>query len=348
MSRFNSYADKGLTGLANMGNTCFANTCIQMLSHTYELNEVLNLGEYKQHLKNTPESKLLTEWDTLRRLMWSQNCVIEPGRFIQTIQRVAGVKGRTLFTGFAQNDVSEFLLFVIDCFHTGISRPVNMNIRGNSKTATDKLAVMVYDMIKSTYSKEYSEVWNIFYGTHISEIVSATDPTTILSQRPEPFFNISLPIPSMGTTTDIYTCMDEYVKGEELIGENAWFNEKTKKKENVIKRIKYWGFPNVLCIDLKRFDSTNKKKQNLVHFPLDNLNLTNYVVGYNKNSYIYDLYGVCNHSGNVLGGHYTGYVKNASGKWYEFNDTRVTLVTDPNVVVSPRAYCLFYRKKSVV
>ena len=92
----------------------------------------------------------------------------------------------------------------------------------------------------------------------------------------------------------------------------------------------------------------NKKKQNLVTFPLENLNLTNYVVGYIKYSYIYDLYGVCNHSGNVLGGHYTGYVKNASGKWYEFNDTRVTLITNPNVVISPRAYCLFYRKKSVV
>ena len=348
MFRFNSYSDKGLTGLSNMGNTCFANTCIQMLSHTYELNEVLNLGKYKQFLKNTPESKLLTEWDTLRRLMWSQNCIIEPARFIQTIQRVAAVKGRVLFTGFAQNDVSEFLLFVIDCFHTGISRPVNMNIKGHSKTSTDKLAVMVYDMIKSTYSKEYSEVWNIFYGTHISEIVSMQDHSTVLSQTPEPFFTISLPIPSTTPQTDIYTCMNEYVKGEELVGENAWFNEKTKQKEHVVKRIKYWGFPTILCIDFKRFDSTNKKKQNLVVFPLEDFNLTNYVVGYNKHSYIYDLYGVCNHSGSVLGGHYTGYVKNANGKWYEFNDTRVTLITNPSVVISPRAYCLFYRKKSVV
>ena len=29
-----------------------------------------------------------------------------------------------------QNDVSEFLLFIIDCLHTGIKREVDMSISG--------------------------------------------------------------------------------------------------------------------------------------------------------------------------------------------------------------------------
>ena len=86
----------------------------------------------------------------------------------------------------------------------------------------------------------------------------------------------------------------------------------------------------------------------LVDFPLEKLDLSPYVIGYKKNSYVYDLYGVCNHSGSVLGGHYTCFVKNANGKWYHFNDTLVSEVSaDVVSIVSPKAYVLFYRKRRV-
>jgi ubiquitin C-terminal hydrolase len=135
------------------------------------------------------------------------------------------------------------------------------------------------------------------------------------------------------------------VEGEILDGDNAWYNEETKQKINIKKKILFWSLPNILVIDLKRFNERNQKSQILVTFPLDNLDLTNYVIGYKKESYHYDLYGVCNHSGGVLGGHYTAYIKNANGKWYHFNDTSVTEVESQDSVVSTKAYCLFYRKK---
>lgn len=339
------YQNKGLSGLANLGNTCFINSCIQVISHTYELNDFLDQETYKKKLKNKTDSALLFEWDNLRKLMWNNNCVISPAKFIKTIQKVAQIKNMELFTGYSQNDLPEFLLFLIDCFHNSISREIKMTISGNPENETDIVAIKCFEMIKNMYSKEYSEIWNLFYGVHVSEI-TCLETGKQLKITPEPYFMIDLPIPQNNKSPTLIDCLNHYVEGEVLEGENAWFNEETNQKVNIRKKILFWSFPNILAIDLKRFNYSFQKNQILVSFPLDNLDLSNYVIGYKKNSYLYELYGVCNHSGGVSGGHYTAYVKNANGKWYHFNDTSVSEVGINESIISPKAYCLFYRKKS--
>jgi ubiquitin C-terminal hydrolase len=47
-----------------------------------------------------------------------------------------------------------------------------------------------------------------------------------------------------------------------------------------------------------------------------------------------------------MGGHYTAYVKNANGAWYHFNDTSVSEIGRNESIISPKAYVLFYRKKT--
>jgi ubiquitin carboxyl-terminal hydrolase 8 len=340
----NNYKDKGLSGLANLGNTCFINSCMQVLSHTYELNHFLDDEKYKKKLKNKYDSALLLEWDNLRNLMWSNNCIVSPNKFLNTIHKVAKIKGMEMFTGYSQNDLPEFLLFLIDCFHNSISREIKMTISGQAENETDKIAIQCFEMIKNMYSKEYSEVWNLFYAVHVSEITNLETGKQI-KITPEPYFMIDLSIPSNNKSPSLIDCFECYVEGEVLDGENAWYNDETKERINIRKKILFWSLPNILVIDLKRFNARNQKNQILVTFPLDDLDLTKYVIGYKKESYHYELYGVCNHSGGVLGGHYTAYVKNANGKWYHFNDTSVSEVGLHESIVSPKAYCLFYRKK---
>jgi malate synthase len=77
------------------------------------------------------------------------------------------------------------------------------------------------------------------------------------------------------------------------------------------------------------------------HFPLENLDMSPYIKGYEKDKYKYNLYAVSNHSGGMGGGHYWSYIKNIDNNWYKFNDNVVSTITKENVV-SETAYCLFY------
>jgi len=105
MSNSDKKSGSGLTGLANCGNTCYLNTCLQILSHTYELNEILDKGTYRKFLKKTPDGVMLHEWNELRKLMWSEDCVVKPTRFLKIVHAVAAHKKRDAFTGWDQNDM---------------------------------------------------------------------------------------------------------------------------------------------------------------------------------------------------------------------------------------------------
>ena len=116
--------------------------------------------------------------------------------------------------------------------------------------------------------------------------------------------------------------------------------------KDIIKNVSFWNLPNILIITLKRFSIDGKHKRNeKVDFPLDLLDLSKYVCGYKPQSFKYELYAICNHSGNVYMGHYTSFIKNYTNNWYLFDDENIQKVVEPKKVITPMAYCLFYRKK---
>ena len=363
---YEKYRDRGLTGLANLGDTCFINALLQIISHTYELDDILDGGGYKTKLNKCIDSELLLSWDELRLLMWSENCTISPGGFVHAIRNTSKLKNNSMFSAISQNDMPEFLTFLFDIFHNALKRNVSMTIDGRPKNKRDKMAKMCYEMIKKMYTANYSEIFKLFYGIHVSTLssLSPLSPSTnqkekeeYLSIRPEPFMIISLPIPREKTnasksTVTLMDCFDLNCESEYLEGENAWFNETLGKKQNVHKRLVYWSLPDVMILDIKRFEYSPEsdsyvKNQTAIRIPVENVDFSKYVEGYNKESYVYDLYGICNHHGDETFGHYTSTVRTANSKWYNFNDANVKEVSiGDSEIVGNTPYCLFYRKKT--
>jgi ubiquitin C-terminal hydrolase len=222
-----------------------------------------------------------------------------------------------------------------------------MKINGEAENDKDKVAIQCFNMLKQIYSKEYSEIMDLFYGIYVT-IISTSNNKKVLSIKSEHYFILDIPVYSQekGMLKTIYEGFDCFTEIESLSGENAWFNEKKKKKEDVNKQIQFWNLPDILVISLKRFSANGiQKLDHLVEFPLENLDLSKYVIGYKKESYIYNLYGICNHIGTVMGGHYTSFIKNADEIWLHYNDSSVEKIENINNIISPLAYCLFYRKK---
>jgi ubiquitin C-terminal hydrolase len=357
----------GLSGLTNLGNTCYINTCMQVLSHTTALNSLLDNSTLEepcseltdtQRLQLTPIRKrteeaknekyldniLLREWNNLRKLLWKQNCTVSPNRWIHTIQHISKQKDLELFSGYLQNDVTEFLLFILNSFHNALSKEVEMTIHGKANNNIDVLAKHCLTAYSKFFKSNYSDIIKLFYGIEINIIRDLNDKT--LSQSYNPFSIITLPLLPK-SNLNIIELFNHYHKEEELDNDNLWENEK-KEKIKIKKLIKVWNFPDILIIFFKRWNYVNNKKdQRLIDFPLNNLNLSKHVIGYIPHTFVYDLYGVCNHSGSNDGGHYTAFIKhNINNKWYHFNDTNITEIHPTNIVTN-QAYCLFYNKKNI-
>jgi ubiquitin C-terminal hydrolase len=341
------YNDKGLIGLHNLGNTCYINACIQILSNTYELDTVLHSKSFQTHLKNDDDGVITKEWNDLQTVMWSKNGRLSPQRFIHFVRTISQKKGYTLFSGYSQNDSCEFIMFFLEIIHKSASRKVSFSINGNPSNDIDKLAMQCYKAKKDIYEKDYSEMLELFYGIYFRRIVSISTKK-VHSINPEQFFLLNLPTTHNNNTplVTLDQCLQTYLLPEPLTGENAWYNEDTKEKEDVYMETGFWSIPRIFAVNFSRFSPFGQKIQHNIDFPVDHLDMSSYVSGYNPEKYTYELYGIVNHMGSINNGHYTACVKNSQNQWYHFDDEVVQQISSESLLKTHYAYCLFYRQKN--
>lgn len=112
---------------------------------------------------------------------------------------------------------------------------------------------------------------NVFGGELCHQLTSLEYNKPFESESYERFLNLSLPINNFGT---LYNALDDYVKGEKMTEDNAYYCEKYGQKIEVMNRCALKSLPKILLITLKRFDFDNRtfqriKLNDFFAFPLE-------------------------------------------------------------------------------
>ncbi len=325
----------GLSGLANMGNTCYMNAAVQSLSHVIPLTQYFLDGKWLSDVNpSKKESKMCSEYSRLINGLWEENCIIKPISFKNTLGDI-----EPKFRGFEQHDSQEVLLALIDILHTTLSYKVDISYKGVVKNDLDKMEVEAIKTWGEHFKNEYSKILEIFYGQHHSRIVC--QKCKKYSNNFDPFCLLTLPITNK--CYDIYDCFDEFSKSEVLDSDNQWKCEHCKEYSNAVKVMSLWRIPNVLIVVLKRFNHGfySIKINRKIEFPLDNLNLESYVDGYDKYNAHYEAFAIINHIGYLGYGHYYAYCKNEDS-WFKFDDSDVTELEEIDM---SNAYVILYRRR---
>ena len=139
--------------------------------------------------------------------------------------------------------------------------------------------------------------------------------------------------------TDVQYCLDQYTKAEMLDGDNQYFCDYCKCKQNAKRVMKLTELPPVLNIQLSRyvFDRekfVKKKLMDKVRLPtVLNVNRHGDSVSKNKGEPVekkYILCAVMRHQGtSAYSGHYVAEAMDwTTGQWYEFNDETVKVLSE--------------------
>jgi ubiquitin carboxyl-terminal hydrolase 8 len=229
----------------------------------------------------------------------NKNCVLEPEGFMEVIGQFT-----SQFEIGQQQDAQEFLVYLLDQVHEDLNRASKKSEREDKgKVESKNLSSLGAEEAAKNAWKNYlidnkSIIVDIFQGQIRSLLRCKECNNSSLTFDPVMYFSLPFPenLPA-DKEVSVVDLINEFTKAEQL--ESKMSCKVCEKKSLYEKKIDLWKAPNILIIHLKRFKFSREQQgvaskiRNSVTYPLRDLDLSEFVIGFQRLKPQYNLFAVC-------------------------------------------------------
>ncbi|EOA15112.1 hypothetical protein CARUB_v10028485mg [Capsella rubella] len=304
-------------GLYNSGNTCFIASVLQCFTHTVPLIESL-----RSYMHQSP-----------------CNCGNEKFCVMQALRDHIELALRSSGHGLSIDGFRDNLNYFSSDFMINQQEDAHEFLQ----SFLDKLERCCLDpRNKPDSSQDLNIVDNVFGGRLMSTLCCRN--CNHVSNTFEPSLGWSLEIDEVN---NLWSALESFTRVESL--EDQLTCDNCKEKVTKEKQLKFDKLPPVATFHLKRFKNdgvTMNKIFEHIEVPLE-LDLLPFMSS-DQNPEVstkYYLYAFVEHIGvRATFGHYSTYVRSAPDTWHNFDDSKVTRISEERVL-SQDAYILFYARE---
>ncbi|XP_059661342.1 ubiquitin carboxyl-terminal hydrolase 25 [Cornus florida] len=320
-------------GLKNLGNTCYLNSVLQCLTYTPPLANFCLKNQHSSFCDSVTESDRKRDCPfcilekRIARSLTIDVSLDTPSKINSCLRIFA-----EHFRFGRQEDAHEFLRYVIDACHNTCLRL--KKLQQQRRKVANGSGGGGEGLSGSTVVKE------IFGGALQSQVKCLSCGSE--SNKVDEIMDISLDVVH---SSSLKESLHKFFQPEVLDGNNKYKCENCKKLVTARKQMSILQAPNVLVIQLKRFDGIYGGKIDKAIAFEEVLVLSSYICKASQDPHPeYNLFGTIVHSGySPDSGHYYAYIKDAMSRWYCCNDSCVSLSTIQDVL-SEKVYILFFSR----